>query len=375
MYSFQHSAAIRLALGGSCCVLLATACYQTLRLSWTVDPARGEEAYSPGRRVAANPADWRAWIQLGVTAEAAGDQARAEFDYRQAAAANRQFQPAWTLANYFFRRENRAGFDLWAGRSLRMSYGDPRPLFDLCWREEPSPDLVLRAAGDRRDLLRLYLAYLTSDGKLDAAGATARRLLPLAEPEDLPNLAAYCGRVLETGTADGALEVWNELCRRRLLPYGMLAPARGQSLTNGGFTAAPSSLGFDWRIIPWAGLSAVALPATLRFEFSGGQPESCELLNQWLPVEPSRAYRLGYDYRTFGTGSGAGLRWRVYTAVGGAELSGASPQLSSPDWARQETAFATGPDCRLARLVLEYRKAPEAARLEGSLWLRHITLD
>jgi hypothetical protein len=112
----------------------------------------------------------------------------------------------------------------------------------------------------------------------------------------------------------------------------------------------------------------------LRITFSGGQPESCEILNQWLPVEPSRSYRLGYDYRTPHIGE-SGLRWRAYAANGGAELSGATPAMSSREWERQQTGFSTGPDCRLARLVLEYRSPPGAARIEGSLWLRHITLD
>jgi hypothetical protein len=170
--------------------------------------------------------------------------------------------------------------------------------------------------------------------------------------------------------------VWNELCRRRLLPHTALAPEHGHSLTNGHFVAPPSSLGFDWRIVPWAGVTVVpvATPPALRIVLSGEEPESCELLTQLLPVEPGRSYRLAYEFRTPGVASASGLRWRIYAVPDNRELSDAPPQLAGETWTRQELRFAV-PDSRLARLVLEYRKAPDAARLEGSLWLRQISLD
>ena len=329
------------------------------------------------RAVLLNPAAWQAWVRLGSRAEAAGDFPHAEYSYRQAAAANRQFQPAWMLANYFFRRDNRQEFSIWAGRALRMSYGDPRPIFELCRRADDSPAIVLDAAAGRPGLLRLYLAYLTSEGKLEAAGETARRLAPVAGSDDLPNLVAYCGRVLDSGTAEGALGVWNELCRRRLLPYAPLAPGEGRSLTNGEFAGAPLSLGFDWRLVPWNGVSSVRLPdpACLRITLSGEQPESCQLLTQTVPVEPGRRYRLGFEFRTPGMPPATGLRWRVYGSPDNSELAEVPSELAAADWRHQELSFATGANCRLARLVLEYRQPRDAEPIEGSLWLRHISLD
>jgi tetratricopeptide (TPR) repeat protein len=406
MHSFQRPASIRVAAGVASLTLLSAACYWTLKLSWASVLARDETVESLARAtrlspddaalwtkyaaakpeeaaraleraVALNPAAWPAWIRLGSSAEAAGDFGRAEYCYRQAAAANRQFQPAWTLANYFFRSGNRQEFEHWAGRAVRMSYGDPRPLFDLCRRADENSGLVLDAAAGRRDLLNLYLAYLTGEGRLDAAHETARRLLPVATAAEVSNLVAYCGRVLDTGTAKGALEVWNELCRRRLLPHTALSPETGHSLTNGDFAAPPSSLGFDWRVVPWTGIvvTPVTDPWCLRITFSGEQPESCQLLTQRIPVVPSRTYRLSYEYRTPGVRPETGLHWRVYSVPDNAEISAATPQLANDDWGRQEVSFSTGPDCRLARVVLVSEKTAGAAPIEGSLWLRHISLD
>jgi hypothetical protein len=258
-----------------------------------------------------------------------------------------------------------------------MASGDARPLFDLCWRAEPAPAVVLQAVPDRPDILRQYLAYLTSEGNLEAAEETARRLLPQASAADIPNLVAYCGRLLETGSAARAVDVWNVLCRRKAIPYRALAPESGLSLTNGGFEVAPSSQGFDWRIVPWEGISVVHVPnpACLRISFSGTQPESCQLLTQFLPVEPGRTYQLSYQYRTPGIKPGTGLRWTVYDTASGAELAANPPQLSSETWERQVLHFSTTSKCRLARLVLVYRRAPATTRIEGPLWLRQIALD
>src|SRR5438445_414596 len=133
MYSFQRTAAGRVLLGLAGLGVLGTACFSTLRLSCAshfahqdqVDSlavairatpddaalliqyaAAADSAAALERAVVLNPAAWQAWLRLGSRAEAGGDFPRAEYCYRRAAAANRQFQPAWMLANYFFRRDN-----------------------------------------------------------------------------------------------------------------------------------------------------------------------------------------------------------------------------------------------------------------------------
>jgi tetratricopeptide (TPR) repeat protein len=396
-----------MASASACCILLVAACFGTLRLSWGsylasvgskeslaravglmpddaalltryAEVAGPEEAgRALERAVSLNPGAWQAWIQLGLFAEGEGDFRRAEQSYRQAAAASRLFQPAWTLANYYFRRGNRQEFGIWATRALQMASGDARPLFDLCWRVEPAPGLVVQAVPDRPDLLRQYLAYLTSEGRLEAAEETARRILLQTSAADVPDLVAYCGRLLETNSPARAVDVWNVLCRRKAIPYRALAPESRLSLTNGGFEVAPSSLGFDWRIVPWAGVSVVHVPnpACLRITFSGAQPESCELLTQFVPVEPGGTYQLSYQYQTPGIRRETGIRWTVYDTASGAELAADPPQLSSETWERQVLHFSTPPNCRLARLVLVYRRAPATTRIEGPLWLRQIALD
>lgn len=369
MSNVHRGVLVRRALGISGATVLLMACFWTLQLTWI-------EGMTPNR-AGFSPADSHMWIERGLAAESAGDFAPAEQDYREAARASRQFQPAWTLANYYFRRGNLTEFHTWAAKALAMSFGDPRPLFRLCWNAEPAPGRVLDAASRRPDVMRQYLAYLTAEGKLAAAGEAANRIMLRLSADDLPELLTYCGRLLETGAGQQAVNIWNGLCRRRAIPYDELAPDQRLSLTNGDFRVRPSSLGFDWRVIPWAGITLdhLATQPGVRITFSGEEPESCEIITQRMPVIPGAAYRIQEQHRTANMQAETGIRWSAYDDVTHLELARSEPLPAGETWMTQTLRFAAGSNCRLVKLALIYQRTPGTTRLEGSLWLRQVQLD
>jgi tetratricopeptide (TPR) repeat protein len=336
-----------------------------------------ESASILARAVVLNPRDSNAWMQLGLLSEARNDFDGAEVAYRQAARANRQFQPSWTLSNYFYRRQNLDEASAWAVRSLQMVHGDPAPLFQLCWRLRPDPATVLEAVPHRRDVLREYLAFLTAGEQLEAAASVARRLLVQPQNDDVPNLTAYCERLLGSGFVAPAIDIWNQLCERKAIPYRPLHLAERATLTNGSFERPPSSMAFDWRVLPWPGIEIVhsAKPAGLRIALSGLQPESCEILTELVPVLSRTSYHLRFDHRTRGFEKNTGMHWSVFDVANGSDLAEAAAELGSEAWDTRETRFTTGPNSRLVRLALIYRRAPGTTLLEGSLWLRNINLD
>ena len=77
-------------------------------------------------------------IRLGLAAELRGDGAEAERWLLEAAAVDRQFETRWTLANFYF-RQDRDAFWTWMQSALEISYGDRKPLFELCWRKSSNP--------------------------------------------------------------------------------------------------------------------------------------------------------------------------------------------------------------------------------------------
>src|SRR5579862_563907 len=92
------------------------------------------------RAAAAGPRSSAPRIQLGLEFESRGDFATADSWLLDAARVDHQYEPAWTLANFYFRRGNAEQFWKWMRAALQVSYGDLRLAFDLCWRQSSDPN-------------------------------------------------------------------------------------------------------------------------------------------------------------------------------------------------------------------------------------------
>jgi hypothetical protein len=315
-----------------------------------------------------NPRDSALWIRRGLNAEWRGDAAGAERDLLQAARVDHTFDPRWALANYYFRRHDADRFWQWIRGALEMSYGDRRPIFRLCWAMSQDARVIRAGLPDDPAILRPYLDFLRMEDHLDAALPVARELMANADTPAAPVLLAYCDKLLDVAQGASALEVWNALCRRRLIPYPPLDPERSLSLTNGNFAYVPMMRGFDWRVMntPAVAATRTESPPVFKFSLSGQQPEQCELIAQFVPLAPSRRYRLSFSYRTLDIPPDGGLRWTIAGA--------ASPALSAEDW-RTESMQFTSAGAAVARLALNYRRMPGTVRAEGSVWLRDLKLE
>ena len=328
--------------------------------------------------VALNPYYSAGWIELGLRAEMSRDFETAERCLLQAAKVDKTYQPRWTLANYYFRRDDRKEFWVWAGEAAAMAYQDQTALFELCWRATEDPRVILqRVLPERRDVIAQYLSYLMRSGRLEAAEPVAARLLDQGDRSDRGLLFNYCDRLLEEGRAEAAVRLWNSLTEKGFIPYPALAPEHGDSLTNGDFRSDPVLHGFDWRFHLPGGvsLSRLRAPPTLKVTFTGGQPERLRVIEQILPLEPSRHYRLRFEYRASGIAPGSGPRWEIADAASGKPLSPSPADLFEQDWAEELLTFSTPPGVRLGRLSLIYQRVPGTTRIEGSVFLRLVSLD
>jgi hypothetical protein len=92
-----------------------------------------------------------------------------------------------------------------------------------------------------------------------------------------------------------------------------------------------------------------------------------------VALDPSRRYRLRFEYVTSGLASPTGLAW---------ELDG-EPARSLPPasaWQAGEAVLALRPSpavdrLRLAKLRLLYRREPGTIRAPGEIQLRHVSLE
>lgn len=323
-----------------------------------------------------NPRETTARLLIALRAELSADYPLAEESLLAAARYDRQFNPRWFLANYYFRRRQWPAFWTWLRASAEIAPGSFTPLFQLAWEACSDPQTILdRAIPQRPELEREYLAFLLHSSRLVPAEAVARRRFRDPDPLDTPLLTAYCDSLLSStpgpSALNTALDVWNTLAARNLLPYAPLDPDRNLSLTNGDFRLPPQSRGFDWRLHDAPGISAALSrnPPALVIDFSGRQPEDCQVLSQYLPLVAGRSYRLAFQYRTRGLSPGSGLALRIL----GLRQTLAIP-LASDHWQPGSFSFQA-PAGGLARLALAYHRPLGRTRIEGSVFLRGFRLE
>jgi tetratricopeptide (TPR) repeat protein len=326
-----------------------------------------------------NPLSSPVWIELADAAEQHGDSPKAERCLLHAVALDKTFAPRWLLAECYSRRGDQAHFWPAVRTALATSYDDITPLFDLCWAFAPDPGIVQeRALPERTDVWRQYFDFLLSKDRLEAAESIAGRIVAQATRDTVPSLLGYCDRLLEQNRGPRAVETWNSLVAKHLLDYPELAPSRGLSLTNGGFAKELLSHAFDWRVSQTDGVffRQDDSPPGLWFEFSGNEPEQCELLSQYVPVEPGRPYRLVVSYSTEGLEGDTGIDWRVVDVQSKADLlRGGGHVMASERTEKAETYnFQTPADARLIKLVLAYNRALGTVRIKGSVSLRGVVL-
>jgi len=328
----------------------------------------------------ANPRASGVWIGLGLLAEANGDPAHAEGFLMRAAKIDRMYSAQWTLANFYFRRGQPEKFWPAARRALRI--GDveahnPAPLFDLCWNMSQDPATILeRAIPDLGAVQARYLEFLVERGRVRVAEPVTVRVIAYSSDQDLAAVFRYCDRLIEAGDVDRAIHAWNALCWRTLHQYRPLNPGAGVSLTNGNFASAPLEHGFDWRVGSIEGVTTEfgGTDGRVWVSFNGRQPENCEPLAQFVPLAPSRKYRLRFRYQTDRIPAGSGLRWRIWDAVAKNEIASDTSDLTSEEESERVIRFTTA-ETHLARLALDYDRAPGSSRIEGHVSLGQVTLS
>lgn len=308
-----------------------------------------------------NPSLTSARVALGLAQESAGELAESERTLTKAALFDHRYLPAWTLANFYFRRNRRNDFWIWAARAARLTYDDFRPLLRLCDAIETDPVVVLNRLGATAALERAYLDLLIAAQSLDRAEAVGQRLLARRTPEDQRRLAEFVSREIRADRVQPALTFWNAL-------FKPLDADHGPVLTNGDLRHQPTGIGFDWTLYSGPGTEATWSEDTIRIEFTGGQPDALKLLEQPIPVQRTKRYRLTFEY----------LLPHVSTTA-------ATPfwemddrpliQLDGSDAWQSVGAPYSASRAGLVRLRLVYRRVLGTTPLQGWVSIRNIRVE
>lgn len=308
------------------------------------------------RAAALNPLNATPRIRLGLAAEIRGDSSGAEKSLLDAARVNRQFEPRWTLANFYFRRGDTSRFSQWMRAALEVSYGDRRPAFELCWNaSNDAGEIFTRAIPDRREVLDAYLEYLNETHRWPAIPPVALQLASMNDAADRPVLLGAIDALIGANDAASAKSVW------RALGYSNPPVLRGD------FEPPAIHDGFDWRFVAGQGITHLAIdqPRFMhRILFDGSEAESIELLRQVVSLAPHARYKLTWQARTTGIPSPTGIAWRIGDQT--------APIASSENATGGEFEFTAPAD--LFPLTLIYSRPPGETRAEGSLELWHVAI-
>jgi hypothetical protein len=318
------------------------------------EPSRAVEILKDA--VARNPLDSGLLVELGLAEEERGDFGSAEKDLLEATRLDRGFAPRWALGDFYFHQHDAEKFWPVVKSALSVSYGDLSAQFRQCWSLTGDADFILeRAIPDRPVVLRRYLDFLVTEGRLNAAVPVAQRVLARADRETAPSLVNYCDRMLADWRGEDALAIWNGLVERKLI--------------------AESGHGFDWRISAPEGIYVERAGDGWVMRFSGRQPENTEILSRYVPLVPGRRYRVS------GCPTQSGIECRLLVADGRDLLLPSFARLDklATEGDEAQPPLADGRDlvesANLGRLVLAYRREPGTTRFEGSIVVKELAVE
>jgi hypothetical protein len=308
-----------------------------------------------------DPYNAEADIELGLQYEAEGNLELAEKSLLAAFDVDHTYLPRWSLANYYFRRDNLPAFWTWARSAATVPSDDVGPLFELCWRVSADPAIITAAIlNDRPELIRQYVGFLLAKDQLRAVADVASRLLRFGdEGSDRPLLFSVIDRLVNANDAESSNALWHSLIREKWVVADSSAP------NNATFARVSLPVSFDWSEPEYPGLHSWPGASGLETEFTGSQPEECVVAEQAVVLKPGK-YKLDYAYRTSDIPPGTGIRWQVVDAKSNTTLAD-STDLSSDTTQSSSLQFSVPPGDALVRLSLGYHRALGTPRISGSL--------
>ena len=308
-----------------------------------------------------NRYDAQADIELGLQYEANGDFPRAERQLLDASEVDNTYLPRWSLANYYFRRDNVPAFWAWARSAANMPSDEVEPLFELCWRVSPDPETITaEILNQKPELIRQYIGFLLAKDQLSAVAIVAPRLIRSGDPEtDRPLLLSAVNRLVDVNDAAAANSLWHLLIEQHWVVADSNVP------NNAGFMREPLPVTFNWSIPEYPGLHSSPGSSGLETEFTGSQPEDCTVAEQIVVLAPGN-YTMTYTYRTSDIPPASGILWQIIDTKSNSVLADSS-DLSSDAMNHSELTFSVPPDISLLRLRLAYRRALGTPRISGML--------
>ncbi len=326
-----------------------------------------------------NPFDYDSLIQLGLISEMSqGDPKSAETYFLKAAAVNHMYEPKWTLTNFYFRMQNAGEFFRWANETLKISPYDGAPVFTQMWLMSQDASRLSAVVPDRPRSLVQYTWFLSNSQQYSAIPPIIQRLVRVVGHDDPRGwgrddlIASSIDHVLASGDVHTALQIWSTLRDGRWINQGV--PDANHPLTNGDFRLTFYRHGFDWAPSDAEGVHIDQFPnePSIDISLSGDQAEHCELMHQYVAVEPGFLYKLTWNAEGQGIPAGSGVSWHLRPANRDVGVDLVSTDLLNKP---QSWEFVAPPNINGFLLTLEFNRALGHVRPTGHITLRSVAME
>ncbi len=372
------------------------------------------------RAVATDPADWRNWDQLGLVEYQLGDAAAAQRALAGAVARDSGWEAHYRLGslalllgrNQEFWTQMKAALAvvppsqaapvlnqaLAAGRGVETTGGEravrrsqsagaaaPRWLAALPRLRAPVDAVAVNLLLDQGQPQRAAAvwgevrcaSYQRAVCRATSLGL-ANRLAALAFRGAEARPAGKAGdRVLAPGVlARTAARVWNTAVRMGWLHRSRVVAGR---VNNGEFQHGWLGPAFGWaKIGPVyasrdGGMGPAGQGGAVRLDFTGYQPQSTPLLEQFAPVRPGGRYEVTFFSRRLGRGSETGVRLMVMLSPRRVLL--ALPAKLRSHWRQNTANFRVPRGVDLIRLLFQYQRPMGQVRLQNTVLLAAVRLQ
>lgn len=309
--------------------------------------------------------------ELALQLELQGDTRGAETELLTAAQYDWTAASAWSLANFYARRQSAEKFWPWSRRVALFQPWNAGGVFALNWRVSDQGDTILaRGIPDRAEILHAYLRFLVDEQRWSAVEPAARKLFR-HHPQQGGDLLKAVDGLLRAGWTAASLRIWDEMISQNLAAR----PPIGELLADSGFRQRPPQMAFGWRLWTSEAAQIRTLPPQpgLRIVFSGHQSLELRLLDQPVVLSPGRHYRLRSRQHSEGITSAAALQWALWEVFPERPMKDLVKQFPAISDSPLEWRF-TVPEPMAVRITLQVRRLSGMMWPEGAIVLDEVSL-
>ena len=328
------------------------------------------------------PHHYYEWLDLGVTLDRLGEQAKAEAALKQSMSLAPGFaQPHWQLGNLYYREEryDEAFAELRLGAASNPTLVDG--LIELAWATSGGdPDLTESFVQPNTKRSLLHLAqFFAAQGAPSAAVRVLTRTEAPASEEERWWWDQTITQLISRKQFTEAYVAWALVHPK--------APRTPGGIINGSFAdpIGSADFGFGWEMKAVANVAPAidnagptAESRSLVYQFNGASDPASLLLSQLVLVQPKVHYSLNFVARTSDLVTGGPAVVFIFDASANPLTSvGQSKPIApgSDQWVNYQVDFTTGNDTSAIVIALERMPCAEnPCPAFGRLWLSRFSL-